>query len=658
MSTKRVLAIITFVWMCAAVITFPPVIAHRFGYIQVCRGPQCFNCKSLFDIYPAYTVFASSSSFFLPLLVVVFTNYRTYTIVQRNMFARSARLSGNTCRLNSARSPAGYRRRTIATSPAVHLQPTVGGNVAVPSIQFVQTPITGRNSASLRFTRAQSKRDCFAQYREQQTRCCNAATVLFCGCICWRRLMRPPTTPLVCHNVRLATLTASDLYADSDPSDVSEHYHHRHDHKSTSNHERLKAQKAAAQLLNRSALRDRRGSSSSSSSDSDSALVWPEVQLQRMRLCNCDDARNNNECPDTCRRASPSTQIFTDGSMCGGIDTLIGSAPVALLLTNQRRSSADGSITGGSSAAVLERPNSRLNGRPSSFATTTTTGSLGQLSRSSRSSCGRSRLHNPIHSTPQHHHLHVDLPGHEGVAGNVRLSLAPLNELRRLSAPNVRRSSLENSSLPVDLPNTLPRDAVRNASVNKAGAKSLCLTGRTTRNSSDRKSAIRGRTSGKSAGSGKASRISGVRSTRFLWCKPRALLRLLCCGAAVHEPYTSSTPTVVTRGSANSADADSRRFGNGARREYKATRTLLSITCVFIVCWLPYYVCFTLESFCPGCFDRWNLTSHLLWLGWCNSGINPIIYMCLSKKIRYAIIKTFLCGRSPGERVLATARRV
>lgn len=91
MSNTRVLIIIGLVWLASFFITFPPMLAERFGYIQdVCKGKSnCSSCESLFDLVPVYVIFATISSFFVPVLLVIITNYRTYLVVKRHMFART-----------------------------------------------------------------------------------------------------------------------------------------------------------------------------------------------------------------------------------------------------------------------------------------------------------------------------------------------------------------------------------------------------------------------------------------------------------------------------------------------------------------------------------------------------------------------------------------
>lgn len=60
----------------------------------------------------------------------------------------------------------------------------------------------------------------------------------------------------------------------------------------------------------------------------------------------------------------------------------------------------------------------------------------------------------------------------------------------------------------------------------------------------------------------------------------------------------------------------------------KATKTLGVIMGAFIVCWLPFFITAIVRPFCADpltCVPPW-LNSTLLWLGYANSFLNPIIY--------------------------------
>lgn len=71
-------------------------------------------------------------------------------------------------------------------------------------------------------------------------------------------------------------------------------------------------------------------------------------------------------------------------------------------------------------------------------------------------------------------------------------------------------------------------------------------------------------------------------------------------------------------------------------REKKAAKTLGIVMGVFIVCWLPFFVVNLLSGFCDeNCmFKDQLLSSVVTWLGWINSGMNPVIYACWSRDFR------------------------
>lgn len=56
---------------------------------------------------------------------------------------------------------------------------------------------------------------------------------------------------------------------------------------------------------------------------------------------------------------------------------------------------------------------------------------------------------------------------------------------------------------------------------------------------------------------------------------------------------------------------------------------------VFIACWLPFFVTNLLSAFCPPCIRNPELVMTVVtWLGWLNSGMNPVIYACWSRDFR------------------------
>ena len=142
-------------------------------------------------------------------------------------------------------------------------------------------------------------------------------------------------------------------------------------------------------------------------------------------------------------------------------------------------------------------------------------------------------------------------------------------------------------------------------------------------------------------------------------------------GSSLRCKRLCGTLSRLTRGrrgrNGGTGNGPQRRAKGEPRREDKATRTLLWITLIFIICWLPYYIVFTVEAFCSACMNAYKiwtmLTTIVLWLGWSNSALNPLIIFCLNKKLRQSMLKTSICQKplsDSAERAAAIAagRRV
>lgn len=82
-------------------------------------------------------------------------------------------------------------------------------------------------------------------------------------------------------------------------------------------------------------------------------------------------------------------------------------------------------------------------------------------------------------------------------------------------------------------------------------------------------------------------------------------------------------------------------------KERKASTTLGIIMSAFIVCWLPFFVLALVRPFLTDPQSTPTFLSSLfLWLGYCNSLLNPIIYVTLNRDFRkpFREILCFRCG--------------
>ncbi|XP_063301598.1 beta-4C adrenergic receptor-like isoform X2 [Pelobates fuscus] len=97
--------------------------------------------------------------------------------------------------------------------------------------------------------------------------------------------------------------------------------------------------------------------------------------------------------------------------------------------------------------------------------------------------------------------------------------------------------------------------------------------------------------------------------------------------------------------SAKSGRTSKRRpSGLLAIKEHKALKTLGIIMGTFTLCWLPFFVANIIKVFCKSLIND-SVFLFLNWLGYVNSGLNPIIY-CRSPDFRKAFKKLLFCPRT------------
>ncbi|XP_009089919.2 histamine H2 receptor [Serinus canaria] len=81
-------------------------------------------------------------------------------------------------------------------------------------------------------------------------------------------------------------------------------------------------------------------------------------------------------------------------------------------------------------------------------------------------------------------------------------------------------------------------------------------------------------------------------------------------------------------------------------KEHKATVTLAVVLGAFIVCWFPYFTLFTYRGVWGDSKVKGTPMSIVLWLGYANSALNPILYGTLNKDFRVAYQHLLCCWRT------------
>ncbi len=115
---------------------------------------------------------------------------------------------------------------------------------------------------------------------------------------------------------------------------------------------------------------------------------------------------------------------------------------------------------------------------------------------------------------------------------------------------------------------------------------------------------------------------------------------------SVSEPSTEGDRARITVKSPKSRsrrERSVRRRRISSTRERKAATTLGLILGAFVVCWLPFFIHEVIVTICESCSLSPEMTNFLIWLGYLNSLINPLIYTIFNEDFKRAFQKLIKC---------------
>ena len=80
-------------------------------------------------------------------------------------------------------------------------------------------------------------------------------------------------------------------------------------------------------------------------------------------------------------------------------------------------------------------------------------------------------------------------------------------------------------------------------------------------------------------------------------------------------------------------------------REQRATKRMAMIMACFCFCWWPFLFMYVIRSFCKACPIDVHFQAAIIWLGYANSSLNPILYTIFNDDFRKAFQKIVFCKK-------------